>query len=66
MSRLARPARSRALGRLLSWLRRLPWRMVRGLMVLASAIGPGMPPPPPPPPPPTEQVDEDGEVRDET
>lgn len=43
-----------------SRVRRLLWRLVRGLFVLAAAIGPGPPPPPPPATPPTEQVDESG------
>jgi len=41
-----------------SRIRRFLWRLVRGLFVVAAAIGPKPPPPPPPAPDPTEQVDE--------
>jgi hypothetical protein len=60
-SRFAAPPR-RTLG---SRVRRFLWRWLRAVVVLGAALGPGMPPPPPPAPAPTEQVVEDGEVRDE-
>ncbi|HSO00334.1 MAG TPA: hypothetical protein VLS89_18705 [Candidatus Nanopelagicales bacterium] len=58
--------------------RRAGWRFVRRLfrfvlsvlriflVVLAAALGVGMPPPPPPPPQATEQHDQDGEELDKT
>lgn len=42
-----------------SYVRRILWRLVRGLMIAGAAIGPAPPPPPPPAPHPTEQVAED-------
>ncbi|MEZ4299121.1 MAG: hypothetical protein R3B70_29500 [Polyangiaceae bacterium] len=54
MSRAALRARARP-----TLLRRalgIAYRIVRVLMVLAAAIGPGMPPPPPPPRPTADMV----------
>ncbi|MBX3204884.1 MAG: hypothetical protein KF764_07435 [Labilithrix sp.] len=63
------PRRARAVAStrrtLSSRIRLLLWRFVRGLFILAAAIGPGPPPPPPPAPPPTEQVDESGGAADD-
>ncbi|MBK8259422.1 MAG: hypothetical protein IPK82_43045 [Polyangiaceae bacterium] len=35
---------------------RLGWKVLRVLMVMASALGPGMPPPPPPPKPTADMI----------
>ncbi len=40
-------------------------RVLRMLVMIGAAIGPGAPPPPPPAPPRTEQVDRAADVRAE-
>lgn len=40
-------------------------RLLRIAILLGAALGPGMPPPPPPEPPRTEQVDENGQQKDD-
>ena len=67
MSSSARRPRGRAGWRLVRRLFHLLFRILRiFLVVLAAALGVGMPPPPPPPPQATEQHEEDGEELDKT
>jgi len=67
MSRVARRVRAHTgLGRkLLRYLLRFLWKIVRALFILMAAFAPGLPPPPPPPPQATEQLDTAGQMLDE-
>lgn len=40
-------------------------RVLRIIVLLGAALGPGMPPPPPPEPPRTEQVAENGQSKED-